>query len=149
MNPASTRRLSAAFAFLYLVGMLSLLVQHVVAADAPGDVERGRQFFQRNCTACHSADLDANFHGPALGGAYGRTAGHAPGYRYSVAMRAYGRRWTPATLDAFLADSARAVPGTFMAVRIAAPQDRADLIAFLRQEAGRRNWEARRRAGEH
>lgn len=83
------------------------------------------------CAACHGSTAVTN-PGPDLRGIIGRSAGKAPGYRYSRALRNSGLVWTPATLDAFLADPQAVVPGTTMP--FAGEPDaavRAEIIAAL------------------
>jgi cytochrome c len=54
-------------------------------------------------------------------------------------MRRSGILWNEETLDAFLADPLRVVPGTAMGYAgVADAQERADLIAYLRQANGSR-----------
>ncbi len=55
-----------------------------------------------------------------------------PGFRYSKALASRDVTWNADTLDAWLADPKRFVPGTSMGARTASAQDRADLIAYLR-----------------
>ena len=58
--------------------------------------------------------------GPNLRGVIDRRAGTQPGFRFSPALIEAGARglvWTRATLDAYLADPERFLPGTEMACR--------------------------------
>jgi len=99
-----------------------------------GDPKRGEAVYSR-CLACHALARDRV--GPRHCGLFGRRAGSVPGFEYSRAMRDSGLVWSEDTLDRFLADPLRAVPGTTMGyagVKDAA--ERRDLIAYLRQ-AGR------------
>ena len=74
--------------------------------------------------------------GPSLHGIFGRKAGSAEGYAYSEAMKSAGVVWTDETLDAFLADSQGVVPGNTMNFSsLRKPEDRAAVIAYLRQAA--------------
>ncbi len=99
-----------------------------VAAD--GDPVRGAGIYQR-CQACHS--LDRNRSGPKHCGLFGRKAGSVPGYRYSKAMLRAGFVWDAASLDRFLANPMKAMPGTRMGYAgVRDPGERADLIAYLR-----------------
>lgn len=101
----------------------------VMAAPA-GDAARGEAIYAR-CFACHSLDTDRT--GPRHCGLFGRRAGSVPGFDYSPAMRASGIVWNAKTLDRFLADPVRTVPGTSMGYAgIASARERADLIAYLR-----------------
>jgi cytochrome c len=100
-------------------------------ALADGDAARGQTLFSR-CSACHTV-TEQNKLGPHLSGVVGRVAGTLAGYTYSKAMAAYGKTWDETTLDTFLAGPGKAVPGTKMAAPpISNPQDRADLIAYLK-----------------
>jgi cytochrome c len=98
---------------------------------ADGDLEHGAQIYQR-CLACHS--LEYNRSGPKHCGLFGRQAGALPGYAYSKAMKASGITWNESSLDRFLENPLKALPGTKMAYAgVKDPQERADLIAYLRQ----------------
>jgi cytochrome c len=67
-------------------------------------------------------------------GLFGRRAGSVPGFVYSAAMRNSGIVWSEATLDRFLQGPRQMVPGTKMTYAgVPDPQERADLIAYLRQ----------------
>jgi cytochrome c len=99
-------------------------------AVAPaGDAAHGKQLYAR-CSACHSLTVDRT--GPRHCGLLGRRAGGVPGFAYSDAMRKSGIVWSVATLDRFLADPMKAVPGTAMGYSgISDAGERADLVAFL------------------
>lgn len=85
------------------------------------------------CVACHSLARGRNLIGPSLAGVHGRAAGQEPSYAYSSAMRGSGIVWDDATLDAFLTDPTRVVPGTKMAFHgLEVPEERAELIAYLK-----------------
>lgn len=103
-------------------------------ARAAGDPERGEQIYQR-CAGCHS--LDANRVGPRHRGVYGRRAGGVDDYRYSRALRQSDIVWDDHTLDAWLTDPGRFIPGSRMGYRLKQAVDRADIIAFLRRESGK------------
>jgi cytochrome c len=77
---------------------------------------------------CHSPEAGA---APGLDGVVGRKAGTAAGYAASAALKGSGLTWTPANLDAFLADPAKRVPGTTMPNPFVNPADRGDIIAYL------------------
>jgi cytochrome c len=84
------------------------------------------------CAGCHSIDGSVRL-GPSLKGAYGRTAGSAEGFTYSPAMRKSGMTWDDASLDAFLTDPQKAVPGNAMPFPgVADPKSRAEIIDFLK-----------------
>lgn len=88
------------------------------------------QFAQ--CASCHSATATAGV-GPGLLGVIGRTAGTAPGFRFSPAMKRAKFTWDEAKLDAFLADPQKVVPGTLMPYSgMPAAADRAAIVGYLK-----------------
>jgi cytochrome c len=105
-------------------------------AAAEGDSIRGARAFSA-CAACHAMEPGRHLTGPSLAHAWGRKAGTAPGFsRFSPALRSSGILWNEVTLDAFLANPQRAVPGSYMLFGgIADTGVRADLIAYLRAAA--------------
>jgi cytochrome c len=107
------------------------------AVAQEGDPKEGAEVFKK-CRACHDVGPDAkNKVGPVLNDIVGRKAGTIEGFAYSEANND-GRRQGPDV------DGRRAVqvlenplafmPGTKMAFAgLKDPQDRKDLIAFLKQ----------------
>ncbi len=110
--------------------LLAALLALPMALLAAGDPKRGEEIYSR-CAACHS--LDYNRTGPKHCGLFGRKAGSAPDFQYSVAMRRSSIVWNEKTLDAFLANPMKYVSGTAMGYAgIPDKQERADLIAYLK-----------------
>jgi cytochrome c len=107
-----------------------LLAGAGLLAHAGGDPQRGQQRYNSLCAACHS--LDANRTGPAHRGVYGRRVGQAPGFSYSPALRNSKLVWDEANLTRWLGDPESLIPGQAMGFSVADPQDRADLVAFLK-----------------
>lgn len=104
-----------------------------LAAPA-GNATRGAEIYAR-CQACHA--LEYNRTGPKHCGVVGRKSGSVPGFDYSPAMKQAKLTWDEKTLDRFLADPPKFVPGTTMTYAgISDPQERADVIAYLR-DAGK------------
>ena len=100
-----------------------------VQSETAGDPEKGRQLYAR-CAACHSLTVDRT--GPRHCGLLGRRAGSVPGFNYSEAMKNADVVWTVATLDRFLANPMKAMPGTAMGYAgVDDRLERADLVAFL------------------
>ncbi|AIC29797.1 cytochrome-c protein (plasmid) [Rhizobium etli bv. mimosae str. IE4771] len=106
------------------------LLSTIAPAVAEGDVALGQKAFQR-CSACHST-TDQKKAAPGLGGVVGRAAGSLEGVRYSAAMKASGLVWNEATLDRFLAAPREVVPATTMSVSVPKPEDRQNIIAYLK-----------------
>ena len=85
------------------------------------------------CATCHSTDPGRNGVGPSLAGTFGAQAAHEPTYAYSDAMRGSGLTWDAATLDAYIADPRRLVPGTKMSFAgVRSAEDRAAIVAYLK-----------------
>lgn len=100
-------------------------------AQTPPD---GATLFKRQCGVCHTAGAgEPNRQGPNLHGVVGRTAGKLESFRYSPALAASALQWDAATLDAWLADSARLVPGSVMPYRQANPAIRGAIIDWLKE----------------
>ena len=104
----------------------------VAQARAAGDAATGAVLFNR-CVICHSNTKGSpNRMGPNLFGVTGRKAGTAPGFSYSSAMKTSGIVWTPAKLDAYLAEPQKLVPGNNMPMAgVSSAQQRADIVAYL------------------
>jgi cytochrome c len=67
------------------------------------------------CSACHESTADARPSlGPNLVGIGGRKAGAVADYDYSPAMKSSGVVWTADTLQAFIVDPNKVVPGNKM-----------------------------------
>lgn len=113
--------------------LLTLLFAVPLPGHAAGDPVRGAEIF-RKCVACHTVESGGrNRVGPRLHGLFGRRAGAVEGFRYSDALKGSGLVWDDTTLDAYLKDSEGFVPGTRMYGGLTLDQDRADVIAYLRQ----------------
>ena len=103
------------------------------ASAAPASTARGEAIYAR-CAACHA--LAQNRVGPKHCGLFGRTSGSVPNFEYSAAMKNAHIVWNAQTLDRFLANPLKAVPGTAMTYDgVPDATERTDLIAYLR-EAG-------------
>jgi cytochrome c len=66
------------------------------------------------CMSCHSVEPGKNGIGPSLHGVVGRKAASLPGFAYSPALRNSGLTWDEATLDKWLTNPMKDVPGTKM-----------------------------------
>ncbi|HJY77663.1 MAG TPA: c-type cytochrome [Burkholderiales bacterium] len=84
------------------------------------------------CAACHSVDGSAGV-GPSFKGVYGRKAGSAKGFAFSPAMRKSGLTWDDKSLDSFLTDPQKAIPGNVMPFPgVADGKQRAEIIEYLK-----------------
>lgn len=83
-------------------------------AEAVADLAAGERLFRSQCMGCHALEPGRHRAGPSLHAVIGRRAGTVVGFDFSRAMAEAGITWTPATLDEFLADPMRTVPGTKM-----------------------------------
>jgi cytochrome c len=100
-----------------------------------GDATRGGELFERRCTGCHAMERDRE--GPRLGGVFGRTSGTVSGFAYSEALKKAHIVWNDTTLERWLADPDAMVPDNNMEFRVVRPQERRDLIRFLRERAAK------------
>lgn len=107
------------------------------AMGGAGDAAHGQVLFKQRCSICHQPDKGGkNGVGPALYGAFGRMAGGSPGFAYTDKLKASGVVWTPEKLNQWIQKPASLVPGAKMVLApVTAPQDRADIIAFLKTES--------------
>ncbi len=111
-----------------LAGVLAGVITLSAGQTSPAD---GEKVF-RKCAACHSLEAGRSKIGPSLAGAIGRAAGSLPDFRFSSALSQSGLTWNQQTLDAFLADPSKAVPGTRMVFPgLTNAEDRAAVIAYL------------------
>ena len=101
------------------------------AATVSGDNAAGRQVY-RKCQACHSLEPGKNALGPSLAGIVGKKAGEVPNYNYSPALKNSGVTWDAKTLDAYLTDPQKLIPGNKMPFPgLKSQGERADVIAYM------------------
>lgn len=98
--------------------------------------EAGQSLINR-CQSCHDySPENANRTGPGIYDIVGQEIAHHEGFAYSdvlAEMGAAGEIWDYEHLDGFLASPRTYAPGTKMTFAgLSNPQDRANLIAFLR-----------------
>jgi cytochrome c len=115
-----------------LVGLALAIAGVAPALAAPaGDARTGEAVYAR-CAACHALSYDRT--GPRHCGLIGRRAGSVKDFAYSDAMKRSNITWTEKTLDLFLANPVKVVPGTTMGYAgVKDDKERADLIAYLKQ----------------
>ncbi len=107
--------------------------EHLVSGEyAVADVAKGERLAMQ-CRACHSLEAGGvNMIGPALYGFFGKRAGSRADFSYSSALANTRFIWTPRSLDAWLTQPARFLPGNRMVyVGLSKADDRRALIAYL------------------
>ncbi len=100
---------------------------------AQADRAHGKSLAKK-CSACHAfISGGANRIGPNLWNIDNRSVAAVSDFKYSSAMKEFGGTWTDERLDEFITKPKNVVSGTKMNfVGIKKPQDRADLIAWLK-----------------
>jgi cytochrome c len=111
-------------------------VEPIAVRLASANAEKG-EAGTKACHACHNFEKGGpNKVGPDLYGVVERPKGGHPGFEYSAALKEKGGAWTYEDLDAFLTNPKGYAKGTKMAFAgIASPQERANVIAYLRSNA--------------
>jgi len=120
--------------FLLVVQPANADDDDIIARIRAGDAASGKKVYQR-CIACHTIDKRGEHRvGPNLYGIIGRRAGGDPTYgNYSEAMQNSEIILDYKNLDLYLENSKLLIPKNRMAHgRMANPQERADIIQFLR-----------------
>ena len=105
---------------------------------AAADPAAGEKLFAK-CTACHTATQGgANGIGPNLYATVGEAIGQGKGgYAFSSALSGHGGNWTYENLDAWLTSPKAFANGTKMSFAgLSKPEDRANIIAYLKQQGG-------------
>ena len=104
---------------------------NVAPAAVSGDVAAGKLVF-RKCQACHSLEPGKNGLGPSLAGIVGKKSGSAPSFNYSPAMKGSNLTWDVATLNTYLSDPQKLVPGNKMPFPgLKTENERNAVIAYL------------------
>ncbi|GAB4542766.1 MAG: c-type cytochrome [Roseibium sp.] len=101
----------------------------------PEDMSNGERQFARKCSICHALTADGGRKaGPTLHQVFGRRAGTLPGYPYSETLTGSDIVWSAETINQLFLDGPdHFIPGSKMPMqRIVAPEDRDDLIDYLR-----------------
>jgi cytochrome c len=144
VRPVPALALRALAAVVALVALSPSRAEQTLSRDvlSKQDYVIGRRAFQIRCSACHSlAQGGTGLAGPNLWGLIGSKSGTREGFAGSEAMKAPAITWSADQLDTFLADPAKAVPGSRMVIPEGVPMpDRLALIAYLMLETGGADW---------
>jgi cytochrome c len=126
----------ALFRLLAAPVILFGLFTPVLAEPVKGNAEAGAKTFQKACSACHSITEGGRHRvGPNLYGIAGKPAAAHKDYPYTEAFKRSNVVWDDKALNSFLAGPTAFIPGTKMDWIIEQPQDIADVIAYLKQNA--------------
>ena len=107
----------------------------VTYASLTGDAAKGEKVFGQ-CRTCHVVEAGVNRVGPTLWGVVGRKAGIIENFKYSPANKNSGFVWSEDQLFTYLEAPQKVLKGTYMAFGgLKKPQDRADVIAYLKTKA--------------
>jgi cytochrome c len=116
------------------VAMLaSLAAGDIARAQDDHEAEEGAKMFKRICFICHTSEAGKNKIGPSLFGVIGRKAGTVPSFAYSEAMKSSGITWDDQTIDKYIEDPKKFVPGNKMAYAgVKKKDERKEIIAYLK-----------------
>ena len=108
-------------------------VEPILDLLVSADLAEGKSDAEHACSGCHKFEKGKSSFGPSLWNVVGRPRGSVGEFDYSKAFSSLGGTWTYDALNSFVARPTEYVPGTTMDFRgIANPQQRANLIAYLR-----------------
>lgn len=97
-----------------------------------GDAVAGALIYKDACAQCHQLTPGLNKKGPQLMNVYGAKAAQLSDYDYSEALSVSGWIWDADTLDPYIADAEKAMPGSKMlADPMPDSKERADVIAYV------------------
>jgi cytochrome c len=115
---------------------------------ADGNPTRGQRVFGA-CAACHSLQPDQSMTGPSLANLWNRKAGRLGSFsRYSPALKSADIDWNDKTLNEWIKEPQHLVPGNEMTFPgIKDDQQRADLLAFLKEATKKGGSQAAQQSG--
>ena len=112
---------------------LSIIYSSIVCAQTNSDNTGGELFTQ--CSTCHSLKEGENKIGPSLFHVVDRKAGTSNGFRYSSAIKNSQIIWTKDSLNEFLENPQKILPGNRMPYSgMSKEQERFTLIDYLAKQ---------------
>jgi cytochrome c len=123
--------ISALAALLMTVVSLSARQSAVKAQDSL----RGKDLFERRCGGCHGLDNDKE--GPRLRSVFGRPSGSISSFKYSDGFKNAHITWNAESLEKWLTDPEKVIPDNDMAFHVEKTDERRDIIAYLKELAGK------------
>ena len=107
----------------------------MLAAAPAARADGGEAIFKKYCMVCHTVEAGKNKIGPSLAGIVGRKSGSVPGFNYTEANKNSGVTWDEKTLDTYLTDPRKFIPGTKMLFAgLKSEDDRKELIEYLKEQ---------------
>ncbi|MCY4543555.1 MAG: cytochrome c family protein [Rhodobacteraceae bacterium] len=124
-----------------VVEMVAAELQTEAETDAPevdineliavADMAKGEKVFVK-CKACHKLEQGEHTVGPSLFQIVGRAVGVSEGFAYSRPMTELGGEWTVESLNAFMENPRKFLPGTKMSFAgLKKDKDRANILAYF------------------
>lgn len=118
---------------IFFIALAAATLTFLTSAQAAGNAAKGAQIFRR-CVICHTSKAgEPNRVGPNLHGLFDREAGKAPAFNYSDGLKKANFEWDDEKLKKWLDNPQKFIPGARMAFRLANPQEREDVIAYLHE----------------
>lgn len=146
-TPYMTHQPNRMLTLAWAAGFLAFLPVAASAGSSGADVTHGEEIYAE-CSGCHA--VNETLVGPKHCGVFGRHAGTVPDFSYSDVMKRARFVWDEKHLDDFLKSPISYLNGTNMGYAgLDSTQDRADLIAYLREAMNPAVCANQRQTGEN